>query len=122
MVPRDINDLFEVITNEELPNPERNEQERKTISLINEGEDLNISTALDPTPLIKAIKQGYTEIAKQLLESKADPDKVGGKNLSTPLIEAVKNNQPSVVKVLLNAKANLYKANQELTPLSSATI
>ncbi len=79
--------------------------------LIDEG-NINTKDKDDWTSLMFASRWGYTEIAQELINIKADvnaKDKLG----NTSLMLAAQNKHTEVVKLLINSKANVNAKNNK---------
>jgi ankyrin repeat protein len=77
-------------------------------------------TAGGMSPLLFAARDGRVEIAKLLLDNKADINQVDANNI-TPLVEAITNHQLAVARLLIERGANLKTADQwGRTPLWAA--
>ena len=71
----------------------------------------------DPAPLLIASERGHLEVARLLLDAKANIDKAKNDG-TTPLLIAAENGHLEVARLLLDAKANIDKAkNDGTTPL-----
>jgi ankyrin repeat protein len=78
-------------------------------------------TAGGMSPLLFAARDGQVEIARLLLDAKADIDQADA-NRITPLIEALSNHQLAVARLLLDRGANVKATDQwGRTPLFAAT-
>jgi len=104
-------DLFAAVEKNDIP---------KVIFLLPLGADVN---AKDPyanmTPLMMAAYDGYTEIAKLLIEKGAEVNAKGGVDMDmTPLIYAASQDRVDMVKLLLENGANVnVKTKYGWTPL-----
>jgi len=78
------------------------------------------------TPLHAAVIRGHSQVAKLLLDSKADINALsqGADSNSTPLLAAVVANNTEMVKLLIAKKADMEIADpkKKLTPLVAAII
>ncbi|CAE7423520.1 FRAS1 [Symbiodinium sp. KB8] len=71
----------------------------------------------DPAPLLIASQRGHLEVARLLLEAKADKDKTLNDG-ATPLYISVQHGHLEVARILLDAKADMDKGkNNGATPL-----
>jgi ankyrin repeat protein len=77
--------------------------------LLAYGARVNDKTRTDETALHMAARGGFADVAKALLERKADPDAVENTTGSTPLHLAVVRDSQALVSLLLAAGANVNK-------------
>lgn len=100
------NALLETIHYASHPNEPMHQQYINTIKLlISYGADINSNKGCE-TALHIAIEKNYNEIAKILIENKADVN-IKDYNFYTPLIHAIKKNNIEIVKYLIKAGADL---------------
>jgi ankyrin repeat protein len=105
------NDLFAAIEKNDI-------QKVKYLIAINADVNARDSYA-SMTPLMMAAYDGYTEIAKLLIEKGAEVDAKGGADLdTTPLIYAASQDRADMVKLLIEKGANVnIKTRYGWTPL-----
>lgn len=103
--PEDLVLLFKAIANGD---------KNAVINILQENKDLDINQELYSqrtknykTPLISAVEKNNYDIAKILLEHKADPNKLV--HLENPLSIAIRNKNLDMVKLLLEYKADVNK-------------
>ena len=90
--------------------------------LLAKGAEVNIysKNGLQVAPIHSAVSADNLEIARLLLENKADPNIIQSKGI-TPLHEATQNGNPEMVELLLNYKADPQaKLSDGETPLDLA--
>lgn len=80
--------------------------------LLNNGEDINVCTVYQNTPLHLAVVKGHVDVTKLLLKNGAD---VNARNIfqNTPLHLATLNNRAEIVKILLEYGADINSKNIE---------
>jgi ankyrin repeat protein len=90
--------------------------------LILKGADIFAESDQGVTPLIFAISNNHTEVAKILLEYGSDANKVTLKR-ETPLLIAVKNANSDITEALLRAGADVdFTDRYDATPLHYASV
>jgi|GEM_PF-1453248 len=90
--------------------------------LLNRGVDVN-ARPHGKTPLQVCVRKGHSDVARFLLDKRADVD-AEGDDKRTPLIEAIEKEHAEIVELLLEHGANPDKADSRLgaTPLIYATL
>ncbi len=76
---------------------------------LKKGFDPNICASNGYPALIIAVRKGYNEVVKMLIEAGADINKVGGQK--TPLIWATYTNQPDMSRFLIKQGADLNRTD-----------
>jgi choloylglycine hydrolase len=90
--------------------------------LLDNGEDANVTTVIDSTPLIAAAQTGHLDVIRQLIDSGATIDHADVKG-NTPLITAVIFGQSDVAAYLIQRGAKVKMANKaKCSPLHYAAV
>uniref|UniRef100_A0A7S4DD88 Uncharacterized protein n=1 Tax=Lotharella globosa TaxID=91324 RepID=A0A7S4DD88_9EUKA len=86
------------------------EVEKISAHLAN-GVDVNIPDPNGETALMKASYWGHTEVIEQLIEAKAEVNKIAWKEGGTALMRAAKSAKAEAVKILIEAGADVTIMN-----------
>jgi ankyrin repeat protein len=90
--------------------------------LIKKGADVNSETEEGVTPIVYAVSNNRTKIAKMLIDYGADLNKLTAR-YETPLIIAVKNQNEEITEALIRGGADLdLTDNYDATPLHYASV
>jgi len=108
---RDVRDVNRMLKRA-LGNPTLND---KLVEIVSEGKTEKVQTLIDEgadvnAPLILAIRKGYSEIARLLLQAGADAN-FRDSQQKTALIVAAENNRLDIVKQLIDRDAGVNSAN-----------
>jgi ankyrin repeat protein len=90
--------------------------------LINNGADIFAETDQGATPLIFAVSNNQTEVARLLIDYGSDVNKVTSQTV-TPLIIAVKNQNPEIAEALIREGADIDASDKyDATALHYASV
>ncbi len=90
--------------------------------LIKKGADINSETEEGITPLVYAIANNQTKVAKMLIEYGSNLDKLTARD-ETPLIIAVKNQNEEITEALIRGGADIDLTDKyDATPLHYASV
>src|SRR5579872_5870085 len=85
---------------------------KQALEMIRNGADVNKAQGDGSTPLIWAVNRQDYDVAKALLEKKANPNAINDFG-AMPLTEAARLNDEMLVKMLLDAGAKVDSANPD---------
>ena len=99
-------------TPKDLPTAVQAGASKQALEMIRNGADVNQAQGDGSTPLIWAVNRQDYDVAKALLEKKANPNAVNEFG-AMPLTEAARLNDDVLVKMLLDAGAKVDSANPD---------